>query len=306
MSRLNLPAGLGGWIWLAIIIIPVYYVVITSLKTQEGYFGQNPLALPSSPALENYQLVLAADFAKYFMNSTIVTLGAVIPTVLVAFMAQARDAVVRHEHELGKLDAIAGDGDHRIGMRRGVDAAVAAADEAAGTGLSVDRVLSAAGEAWSERAGGTSGALWESALTAAGRALGNKAAYRGRDAAAAVTAFVDAVTGLGKADVGDKTMVDALLPFRDTFLAAFEDGAPVTGALTSAVTAARQAADATASLRPLKGRARPLAEKSLGHPDPGAVSFALIVTRVSDYFDSSEHLSCPGSAALIAGTGARA
>jgi raffinose/stachyose/melibiose transport system permease protein len=101
MRRLNLPAGLGGWIWLAIIIIPIYYVVITSLKTQEGYFGQNPLALPTSPTLENYQLVLEADFAKYFMNSTIVTLGAVIPTVLISFMAAF--AIVRGKGRFLKL-----------------------------------------------------------------------------------------------------------------------------------------------------------------------------------------------------------
>ncbi len=223
-----------------------------------------------------------------------------------AVLAQARDAVVVHERELGRLDAIAGDGDHGVGMRRGVDAAVAAAGEAVGAGLSVHRVLTAAGEAWSERAGGTSGALWGSALAAAGRALGNKDSYSGGDAAAAVTAFSDAVTTLGKADVGDKTMVDALLPFRNAFVAAFDGGTPVTGALTSAVTAARQAADATASLRPLKGRARPLAEKSLGHPDPGAVSFALIATRVSDYFESSPPLSSPRAAALAAGHGAQA
>lgn len=223
-----------------------------------------------------------------------------------AVLAQARDAVVVHERELGRLDAIAGDGDHGVGMRRGVDAAVAAAGEAVGAGFSVHRVLTAAGEAWSDRAGGTSGALWGSALAAAGRALGNKDSYSGGDAAAAVTAFADAVTTLGKADVGDKTMVDALLPFRDAFVTAFDDGTPVTGALTAAVTAARQAADATASLRPLKGRARPLAEKSLGHPDPGAVSFALIATRVSDYFESPPPLSSSRAAALVAGNGAQA
>ncbi|MDV2982122.1 dihydroxyacetone kinase family protein [Pseudarthrobacter oxydans] len=223
-----------------------------------------------------------------------------------AVLAQARDAVVDHERELGRLDAIAGDGDHGVGMRRGVDAAVAAAGEAVGAGLSVHRVLTAAGEAWSERAGGTSGALWGSALAAAGRALGNQDSYSGGDAAAAVTAFADAVTTLGKADVGDKTMVDALLPFRNAFVAAFDGGTPVTGALASAVTAARQAADATASLRPLKGRARPLAEKSLGHPDPGAVSFALIATRVSDYFESSPPLASPRAAAVAAGHGAQA
>jgi dihydroxyacetone kinase phosphoprotein-dependent L subunit len=211
--------------------------------------------------------------------------------------------VVEHEEELGKLDAIAGDGDHGIGMRRGVDAAAAAAQEASSAGASVERVLTAAGEAWSERAGGTSGALWGSAVIAAGLALGNRDSYRGEDAAAAVTAFVDAITALGKAEPGDKTMVDALLPFRDTFLTAFDAGTPVPEALATAAAAAQDAADATASLRPLKGRARPLAEKSLGHPDPGAVSFGLIAARISNYLDSE---LTDSQLAAAAGNGAQA
>jgi dihydroxyacetone kinase len=226
-----------------------------------------------------------------------------------AVLAQIQDVVIEHEDELGNLDAIAGDGDHGIGMRRGIDAAAAAGRDVSAAGLSVERVLTAAGEAWSERAGGTSGALWGSAVIAAGLALGNKDAYRGADAAAAVTAFVDAITALGKAEPGDKTMVDALLPFKDTFLAAFDGGAQVSEALASAATAAREAADATASLRPLKGRARPLAEKSVGHPDPGAVSFGLIAARVSAYIDTALNdtpLNDSRLAASVAGNGAEA
>ncbi len=101
MRRLNIVGGLGGWMWLAIIIIPIYYIVITSLKTQSGYFGQNPLAPPSSPTLENYQLVLDSDFARYFLNSVIVTAGSVIPTVLVSFMAAF--AIVRGKGRFLKL-----------------------------------------------------------------------------------------------------------------------------------------------------------------------------------------------------------
>ncbi|MBP1137446.1 dihydroxyacetone kinase [Arthrobacter sp. PvP023] len=225
-----------------------------------------------------------------------------------AVLAQVQGVVVEHEEELGNLDAIAGDGDHGIGMRRGVDAAAAAAQETSAAGASAERVLTAAGEAWSERAGGTSGALWGSAVIAAGLALGNKDSYRGEDAAAAVTAFVDAITQLGKAEPGDKTMVDALLPFRDAFLTAFDGGTPVRAALASAAAAAQEAADATASLRPLKGRARPLAEKSLGHPDPGAVSFGLIAARISNYLDSEltdSPLTDSPLAASAAGNGAQ-
>ncbi|MHA7291158.1 dihydroxyacetone kinase family protein [Arthrobacter sp. MDT3-24] len=203
-----------------------------------------------------------------------------------AVLAQVRDVVVEHEEELGNLDAIAGDGDHGIGMRRGVEAAADAGAQAAASGASVGRVLEAAGEAWSERAGGTSGALWGSAVIASGLALGSRETYANEDAIAAVTAFVGAITELGKAEPGDKTMVDALLPFREAFLGEFDGGTTLAQALTVAASAARAAAAKTAELRPLKGRARPLAEKSLGHPDPGAVSFGLIAERIAAYIHS--------------------
>jgi D-erythrulose 4-kinase len=224
-----------------------------------------------------------------------------------AVLAQVHDVVVEHVEELGKLDSFAGDGDHGIGMRRGVEAAAAAARDASADGASVQRVLTAAGEAWSERAGGTSGALWGSAVQAAGRMLGNKASYRRADAPAVVIAFTDAITALGKAVPGDKTMVDALLPFRGAFQSAFNGGAPVAGALATGAAAAREAADATASLRPRKGRARPLAEKSLGHPDPGAVSLALIAGRVAEYLGPSDSSPIDSRlAASVAGNGAEA
>ncbi|ALV45127.1 ABC transporter permease [Arthrobacter alpinus] len=85
--KLNLPAGLAGWIWLAVIIIPIYYIVVTSFKSQAGYFSQNPLAIPSEPTLDNYKMVLSNDFGRYFLNSVIVTLGATVPAVVFSFMA---------------------------------------------------------------------------------------------------------------------------------------------------------------------------------------------------------------------------
>ena len=199
--------------------------------------------------------------------------------LVVAALGTVRDVIVEHEEELGKLDSFAGDGDHGIGMRRGADAAAAAAEEAAGTG--VRNILTVAGEAWSERAGGTSGALWGTALIGAGNALGNNDSYGDADAAAAVEAFVRSITELGGAELGDKTMVDALLPFGKTFAAEVES-AGAAQALRAAAAAATSAAQETASLRPRKGRARPLAEKSVGHADPGAISFALIAESVAE------------------------
>ena len=72
-TRPNLPAGIFGFIWLIIAIVPVYYVVITSLKTQANFFDGNPLLPPSNPTLDSYKLVLQNDFLGYFLNSVIVT-----------------------------------------------------------------------------------------------------------------------------------------------------------------------------------------------------------------------------------------
>jgi raffinose/stachyose/melibiose transport system permease protein len=85
--RPNWLGGAAGWLWLLIIIVPIYWIVITSFKTQSNYFTMNPLAPPTEPTLDNYQVVIEADFARYFINSVIVTLGAVVPAVLISFMA---------------------------------------------------------------------------------------------------------------------------------------------------------------------------------------------------------------------------
>jgi dihydroxyacetone kinase len=103
-------------------------------------------------------------------------------------------------------------------------------------------------------------------------------------------------------------MVDALLPFRDAFRKEHDGGASLGGALAAAASAATEAARQTADLRPLKGRARPLAEKSLGHPDPGAVSFGLITERVARFIQSGPATSGLASSdmAASAGNGAQA
>lgn len=236
--------------------------------------GKRRTANPAAVVVENSEKPTAAAAA----------LGA----SAVLAVSAVRDVVMEHEQALGRLDAIAGDGDHGIGMRRGVDAAVAAATSKATDdgGASVGSILTAAGEAWSEKAGGTSGALWGTAVIAVAATLGNRNAYSSQDAANAVRAFANAITELGKAEPGDKTMVDAILPFHDSFLNSLADGASVAQALKSAAEVSKAAAAETAKLRPLKGRARPLAEKSLGHPDPGAVSFGLIVERLGEHLEN--------------------
>lgn len=200
---------------------------------------------------------------------------AVAPLV-VAGLRELQRTLHLHEAELGRIDAVAGDGDHGRGMVKGADAAVAAVDRLtdAGPGWT----LRTAGRAWAAGAGGTSGVLWGAGLEAAGEAITDeRERYDGEAAAQAVTAFADAILDLGRAEPGDKTLVDALLPFRDRLRDRLAAGDALAAAWASAATSAADAAEATALLRPRKGRARPLAEKSVGTPDAGATSFALIV-----------------------------
>ncbi|WP_248962822.1 carbohydrate ABC transporter permease [Sphaerisporangium perillae] len=83
----NWLGGAAGWLWLVIVIVPIYWIVITSLKAQSNYYATNPLAPPGEPTLDNYVLVIQSDFARYFLNSVIVTAGAVVPAVTISFMA---------------------------------------------------------------------------------------------------------------------------------------------------------------------------------------------------------------------------
>jgi D-erythrulose 4-kinase len=192
--------------------------------------------------------------------------------------------MVKAEDELGRIDAVAGDGDHGRGMVRGTEAASAAADSAAHRGGGIGSVLAAAGEAWAAKAGGTSGVLWGAALSAAGRRLGDQGTPTDTDVAGAVRAGHDALIELGGARRGDKTMLDALGPFVDALESAVGCGIDWRAGWLESVSVAGKAAAGTADLRPRVGRARPLAERSLGTPDAGAISLAMCADTVAGLF----------------------
>jgi D-erythrulose 4-kinase len=190
-------------------------------------------------------------------------------------------ALIEAETELGRIDAVAGDGDHGRGMVKGISAATVAARAAADGDAGARSVLAAAGEAWGAKAGGTSGVLWGATLIAIGESLGD-----GGEATPA-TAVVDAMRAglralqrLGKAEVGDKTMVDAFAPFVEALSEGVLSGDELSVAWLKAAQVTDDAAQATAPLRPRLGRARPLATRSVGTPDAGAISFAICARAV--------------------------
>ena len=194
---------------------------------------------------------------------------------VVSVLERIADLLHEKEPELGKIDAVAGDGDHGIGMARGSKAAVETARRLASEGGGAATVLAGAGDSWSASAGGTSGALWGALLTAFGRVLGDEAGDA--NLVDATAAGLEAVTRLGGAHVGDKTMVDAFVPAVEAL--------QNQGDWRAATEAARKGAESTKDLVAKVGRARPLGEKSLGTPDAGATSLAMIFEVITDYLE---------------------
>ena len=183
-------------------------------------------------------------------------------------------ALEQKVEELGALDAVAGDGDHGLGMLRGIRGARQSAIQACTRGCSTGEVLMEAGEAWSDHGGGTSGALWGGALLAAGNSIAQASEVGATEIAAAFDAALQAVISLGQAAPGDKTMVDALQPYCLRLRSELQAGVALDQALQNAAETCLLAAKATAEMLPKLGRARPHGSRSLGHPDPGAMSLA--------------------------------
>jgi dihydroxyacetone kinase len=236
----------------------------------------SPRAVPVAESISPPEIPPAGPLATPAAREAAATARGLLRSALQAVAAQA--------DSLGELDAVAGDGDHGIGMVRGLTAAADAADgldDSAG----VRELLQSAGDAWSETAGGTSGALWGAALAelgaSLGASLGSADAITARDVVAAVHAASERIAELGGASPGDKTMLDALAPYASVLSDEVERGAPLPAALAAAADAARKGVDATSAMTPRRGRARPLAERSLGHPDPGAMSFWIIADDVA-------------------------
>lgn len=281
------------------IVAPVVDELITSFDMAgvsltlfwlDGELEQSWLAAADTPAFHRGMVMSAGPVidpvveskgsqGKFTIKPGSADSQATVRIVLAAFDA-ALGAIEAQQDELGRLDAIAGDGDHGIGMQRGLKAAVDAVKKAIAFQAGAGTALTAAGDAWSDRAGGTSGMLWGVILRNLGNSVSDETKPDASMIAAGVTAALHAVIDVGKAQLNDKTLVDVLYPFSFALSKGAAQGFSTAEAWTSAAEVASQSAAATQSLTPKIGRARPHAEKSIGTPDPGAVSMALIIDAV--------------------------
>jgi dihydroxyacetone kinase-like protein len=199
----------------------------------------------------------------------------------VAWVRASAAVVEENAAALTRLDAAIGDGDHGTNMNRGFKAAVQRLD-----GLQDDEdlggVFKAVGMALISKVGGASGPLYGSFYLALGKELGDAAEVDDERLAAALRAGYQGVVARGKAQLEDKTMLDAWHPALEALDAALASGEELGAALDAAEQAAEAGMKATIPLVARKGRASYLGERSRDHQDPGATSTHLLVKALAD------------------------
>lgn len=197
-------------------------------------------------------------------------------------------SIAENKEYLTELDSAIGDADHGINMNRGMQAVLGKLDQAPAGQPDVGALLKTVGMTLVSTVGGAGGPLYGTLFLQMGTATAGKAELSADDWAAALAAGVAGVQKRGKAERGDKTMLDALLPAVDALQAAVADGAGLDGALAASAAAAQDGMKATIPLVARKGRASYLGERSANHQDPGATSSWLLVRAAADTFSGHD------------------
>jgi phosphoenolpyruvate---glycerone phosphotransferase subunit DhaL len=195
-------------------------------------------------------------------------------------------AIAEHRVELVKLDTAIGDADHGTNMDRGMRAAVEKVDALEGDDIGA--VLKAVGMALVSKVGGAAGPLYGTLFLQMGTATAGQTELDLAGWADALEAGIKGVRARGKAELEDKTMVDALAPALEALREAESDGAALGDALRRSAAAAEEGMKATIPLEARKGRASYLGPRSVGHQDPGATSSQLLLAVAAETFGAED------------------
>ena len=199
---------------------------------------------------------------------------------VIEFLHRAAGVLRENKEYLTELDSAIGDADHGINMDRGFQTVLkklpSVENKDAGT------ILKTAGMALVSSVGGAGGPLYGTAFMQAGVAVAGKYELTADDILAALDAALKGVVMRGKANLADKTMVDAITPAVDAMREALKDGAGTADALEQATVAAEKGMKDTIPMLARKGRASYLGERSIGHQDPGATSSYLLIHLMSE------------------------
>jgi dihydroxyacetone kinase-like protein len=192
-------------------------------------------------------------------------------------------AILANKDYLSQLDAKIGDGDHGLNMARGamaVEEVLEELDDAA----NVKEVLQAVGEAVVMNVGGTAGPLYGAGILEAAKVVDENSKLDAETLEKVFGAVVLAIQRRGRAEKGDKTMLDVLIPIHETFKAENTVGKNFDSILTAAKDAARDGVEFTKTIPARKGRASYFGDKSIGCEDPGAMSSFIIFRTLSGYW----------------------
>ena len=202
------------------------------------------------------------------------------PPQVHSMLLSVADRIIASEAELSEADRRLGDGDHGLGMKRGMEAAKAKLGELDGSST-VGELFGAMGMAMISSMGGASGIVFGSLFRVGAKSLKDSPeAFTAAGLAALLQAAGETVMKRGGAKPGDKTMLDALVPAGER--AAEVSELPISEALEQVAEAAEKGRDASSALMATKGRAKTLGEESIGHPDAGACSVAIILRSMAD------------------------
>jgi dihydroxyacetone kinase-like protein len=189
-------------------------------------------------------------------------------------------AAVDNEKYFGDLDAVVGDGDFGYSLARGFENVLAGWDDVDRTDIGT--FLKKIGMVVTARIGGTSGPIWGTAFMRAGMTAGATDTLTGEQVVAMLRAAVEGIKARGQADVGDKTLLDVLVPVTDRLEAELAAGSDAAHALAAMAATAQEAAEATADMVARRGRASYTGERSRGSVDAGAMGVAVILGRIDE------------------------
>jgi phosphoenolpyruvate---glycerone phosphotransferase subunit DhaL len=187
---------------------------------------------------------------------------------------------VDNETYFGELDAVVGDGDFGFSMARGFELVLSGWDDF--DRADIGTFLKKVAVVITSRIGGTSGPIWGTAFLRAGAAAGTDTQLDAVKVVAMLRASVEGIKARGKSDVGDKTLLDALVPAVDTIEKQLGEGHGAADTLRAAAVTAREHAEATRSMLAKRGRAAYTGERSIGTLDAGAVAVAVMLEALAD------------------------
>jgi phosphoenolpyruvate---glycerone phosphotransferase subunit DhaL len=193
---------------------------------------------------------------------------------------------VDNEKYFGDLDAVVGDGDFGYSLARGFEKVLEGWDDIDRPDIST--FLKKVGMIVTSRIGGTSGPIWGTGFMRAGMAADSGSDLSGDAVVRMLRSATDGIKARGQSDVGDKTLLDALVPMTDRIEQEIQSGADAGAVVAAAAQTAREAADATVDMVAKRGRASYTGERSKGSVDAGAMAVAVIVEQIHEAWKTKE------------------